>query len=371
MRTCSVAASPARPVSAARRAPEPHRSAPKGYDRSPHGTAGFAPAAPSSRCLDESTDCAVLLRKLPRRVPPGGHVDEQLRGDVADDASASPCCAGVPAAGTSAFALGPRTPPRPSQGARRPRSLRFRPRWGPGHTPSNNGDGDSTTRIQKGSPSHDGLPFALCPWRGGEERHRGLPAYIGRTQLTPPRLLAREGYALIAGAAVLGLVLAALGLALGGWGLLLVALGALLLGFTVWFFRDPRRTPPVGADLLLAPADGKVVELVVEHEPLYLEAEAQRVSIFLSPLNVHVNRVPASGVVEYARYVPGDYLVAWHPKASALNERSEIGVRHPSGTPVLFKQIAGAVARRIVYYLKVGDRVEAGQRFGIVKFGSR
>lgn len=211
----------------------------------------------------------------------------------------------------------------------------------------------------------------MCPWRGGEERHRGLPAYIGRTQLTPPRLLAREGYALIAGAAVLGLVLAALGLALGGWGLLLVALGALLLGFTVWFFRDPRRTPPVGADLLLAPADGKVVELVVEHEPLYLEAEAQRVSIFLSPLNVHVNRVPASGVVEYARYVPGDYLVAWHPKASALNERSEIGVRHPSGTPVLFKQIAGAVARRIVYYLKVGDRVEAGQRFGIVKFGSR
>jgi phosphatidylserine decarboxylase len=184
-------------------------------------------------------------------------------------------------------------------------------------------------------------------------------------------VLAREGYALIAGAALVAVVLVALGLGLGGWATALAVLGVLLLAFTAWFFRDPRRTSPEGSDLLLAPADGKVVELVVEDEPLYLRGEAQRVSIFLSPLNVHVNRVPASGVVEVARYVPGDYLVAWHPKASALNERSEIGVRHPSGTPVLFKQIAGAVARRIVYHLEVGDRVEAGERFGIVKFGSR
>jgi phosphatidylserine decarboxylase len=184
-------------------------------------------------------------------------------------------------------------------------------------------------------------------------------------------LFAREGYALIAGAAVLALLLVAAGLLLGGGGFLLALLGALLLGFTLWFFRDPRRTAPEGADLLLAPADGKVVELVVEPEPLYLKGEAQRVSIFLSPLNVHVNRSPAAGVVEYVRYVPGDYLVAWHPKASELNERSEIGLRHPSGTPVLFKQIAGAVARRVVYHVKVGDRLAAGQRFGIVKFGSR
>ena len=94
-------------------------------------------------------------------------------------------------------------------------------------------------------------------------------------------------------------------------------------------------------------------------------------SIFLSPLNVHVNRVPADGVIEYVRYVPGDYLVAWHPKASEKNERSEIGLRHPSGTKILFKQIAGAVARRIVYHLSVGDTVKAGERFGLVKFGSR
>jgi phosphatidylserine decarboxylase len=114
-----------------------------------------------------------------------------------------------------------------------------------------------------------------------------------------------------------------------------------------------------------------VVEIVEEEEPLYLEGPAQRISIFLSPLDVHVNRVPARGVIEYARYRPGDYLVAWHPKASEKNERSEFGLRHPSGTKILFKQIAGAVARRIEYDLVEGDTVETGQRFGIVKFGSR
>jgi phosphatidylserine decarboxylase len=84
-----------------------------------------------------------------------------------------------------------------------------------------------------------------------------------------------------------------------------------------------------------------------------------------------VNRIPVSGIVEYEHYRPGDYLVAWHPKASEKNERSEVGVRHPSGTRVLFKQIAGAVARRIVYDVEKGDRVMAGERYGIVKFGSR
>jgi phosphatidylserine decarboxylase len=84
-----------------------------------------------------------------------------------------------------------------------------------------------------------------------------------------------------------------------------------------------------------------------------------------------VNRIPASGVIEFERYVPGDYLVAWHPKASAKNERSELGVQHPDGHKIFFKQIAGAVARRIVYHVRTGDTVQAGERFGIVKFGSR
>ena len=185
-------------------------------------------------------------------------------------------------------------------------------------------------------------------------------------------MFAPEGTRLIVAATLLGAALAVVGLLIGGWGWILVVLGVLAAGFTLWFFRDPHRTPPPGAaELLLAPADGKVVEIVEEHEPLYLDGPSRRISIFLSPLNVHVNRSPATGTVEFERYVPGDYLVAWHPKASEKNERSEIGLRHTSGVPVLFKQIAGAVARRIVYDAPVGKRMAAGERFGIVKFGSR
>lgn len=188
-------------------------------------------------------------------------------------------------------------------------------------------------------------------------------------------MIAREGYTIVAVAAGLALVLALGAWLLEAWlwrgPLLLVAVGG--LAFTLYFFRDPTRTPPPEArdNGLLAPADGRVVEIVEETDSLYLEGPAQRVSIFLSPLDVHVNRVPARGVVEHERYRPGDYLVAWHPKASEQNERSELGVRHPGGTKVLFKQIAGAVARRIVYHIGEGDTVSAGQRFGIVKFGSR
>lgn len=189
-------------------------------------------------------------------------------------------------------------------------------------------------------------------------------------------MFAREGYVLIGVAAALALILVIVGLQLSIlWRIVLFALAAVLLGFTLYFFRDPERTTPDEAAegrLVLAPADGKVV--VVEenaHDPLYLKGPAKQVSIFLSPLDVHVNRIPVDGIVEYVRYVPGDYLVAWHPKASEKNERSEIGVRHPSGTKILFKQIAGAVARRIVYRVDEGDTVVAGERFGIVKFGSR
>jgi len=188
-------------------------------------------------------------------------------------------------------------------------------------------------------------------------------------------VIAREGYTIIAVATALALLLAVGALWVESWVLrgpmLALAVGG--LAFTLYFFRDPERTPPPDAreNGLLAPADGRVVEIVDDEEPLYLEGPTQRISIFLSPLDVHVNRVPARGVIEYAKYRPGDYLVAWHPKASEKNERSEFGLRHPSGTKILFKQIAGAVARRIEYDLQEGDTVEAGQRFGIVKFGSR
>ncbi len=113
--------------------------------------------------------------------------------------------------------------------------------------------------------------------------------------------------------------------------------------------------------LLIAPADGRVILIQdVAHEPLYLHGPAKQVSIFLSPLNVHVNRIPADGVIEFDQYVPGEYLVAWHEKASEKNERSQLGLVHPSGHRVLFKQIAGAIARRIVYHARVGDAVKAG-----------
>jgi phosphatidylserine decarboxylase len=191
-------------------------------------------------------------------------------------------------------------------------------------------------------------------------------------------MFAREGYVIMGASGVLGALLAGGGFALGvPWSLILGVAAVILVAFTFYFFRDPDRTLPpearAGGNLLLAPADGKVVEIRGnEHEPLYLEGPARRVSIFLSLLDVHVNRVPASGVIEQMRYVPGGYLVAWHPKASEKNERAELGLRHtPSGCKVLFKQIAGKVARRIVCYLDEGDEVRAGERFGIVKFGSR
>jgi phosphatidylserine decarboxylase len=186
---------------------------------------------------------------------------------------------------------------------------------------------------------------------------------------------APEGYPLIGGALITALMLGGLGLWLGGlWLALLGGLGVVALGFTVWFFRDPSRFAPDEAragTALVAPADGKVVELVEGEASDFIDGPVRRCSIFLSPLNVHVNRVPATGTIAWTRYVPGDYLVAWHPKASEKNERSEVGMHHTSGVPVVFKQIAGAVARRIEFTLHEGQSVEAGARYGIVKFGSR
>jgi len=186
-------------------------------------------------------------------------------------------------------------------------------------------------------------------------------------------MFAKEGQGLILGALTIFAVLALLGWLNGGWlGPFVTAFGAVIFLFTLWFFRDPKRTiTKVDAHTLLSPADGKVVVIQDIEEPLYLKGPAKQISIFLSPLNVHVNRIPISGDIEFDQYVPGDYLVAWHEKASELNERSQLGLRHDSGQKILFKQIAGAVARRIVYHVTTGDAVQTGQRYGIVKFGSR
>jgi phosphatidylserine decarboxylase len=140
--------------------------------------------------------------------------------------------------------------------------------------------------------------------------------------------------------------------------------------FATNFFRDPERNTPSVEKGIISPADGKVITVKEVEQPEYLGGRSIMISIFMSPLNVHVNRNPISGTVEYLRYVPGEYFAAYEDKASEKNEQSVIGLKNKFGK-ILFKQIAGFVARRIVYELKVGESVTAGERFGMIKFGSR
>jgi len=144
----------------------------------------------------------------------------------------------------------------------------------------------------------------------------------------------------------------------------------IFLGLTINFFRDPERTTPSGDDLVISPADGKVISVTEVEEKEFLGGKAVRISIFMSPLNVHVNRIPVSGIVRHLRYVKGEYFAAFEDKASEKNEQMIVGLEHPKGR-VMFKQIAGFVARRIVCTLTMGDQVKAGHRFGMIKFGSR
>ncbi len=182
----------------------------------------------------------------------------------------------------------------------------------------------------------------------------------------------KDGTSVIITVLIVSAVIAIIGYMLHHWisGIFYVA-AFILAAFTLFFFRDPERSIPAGENLLIAPADGKIINIKKVQEDKYLHSEATQISIFLSLMNVHVNRVPANGKVEYLKYHPGEYLVAWHEKASELNERAEFGILHPGGTKVFFRQITGYVARRIVYHINVGDTVKAGHRFGMMKFGSR
>jgi phosphatidylserine decarboxylase len=137
------------------------------------------------------------------------------------------------------------------------------------------------------------------------------------------------------------------------------------------FFRVPKRHTEINPKHIIAPADGKVVVIEEVEEPEYFKGKRKQVSIFMSPINVHVNFNPISGIVTYFKYHPGKYLVAWHPKSSTENERTTCVVKHENGTEVLFRQIAGALAKRICWYVKEGDQVTQGQEFGFIKFGSR
>jgi len=141
--------------------------------------------------------------------------------------------------------------------------------------------------------------------------------------------------------------------------------------FIVAFFREPRRVRIHDADLIFSPCDGRVVVTEVVKEDEYLQREMLQISIFMSITNVHMNWVPVGGTVEYFKYHPGRFLVAWHPKSSTENERTTTVVRMPSGVEVLFRQVAGLIARRIVSYMKVGAAVEQNSVCGFIKFGSR
>lgn len=152
-----------------------------------------------------------------------------------------------------------------------------------------------------------------------------------------------------------------------------IAIGVSVILYLVvlQFFRNPLFDITKSEKTVLAPADGKVVviEEVVETE--YLKTKRRQISIFMSPVNVHVNRMPVAGTISYYRYHEGKYLVAWHPKSSTENERTTVVAKMKNGTEVLFRQIAGALARRIKCYVKEGMPFEQGQEFGFIKFGSR
>ena len=156
------------------------------------------------------------------------------------------------------------------------------------------------------------------------------------------------------------------------WLFVILLIAALVFWFLiVYFFRNPLRTvPEVSDQLVYAPADGKVVVIEEAEETEYYQDKRIQVSIFMSPLNVHVNRSPITGHIDYYKYHPGKYLVAWHPKSSTENERTTIVVR--KGTlGILVRQIAGAVARRIRTYPQIGTQLQQGEEFGFIKFGSR
>ncbi len=177
--------------------------------------------------------------------------------------------------------------------------------------------------------------------------------------------VAQEGYPFIGLFAFVTLVFALL-----GWGVLAVVLLALTL-FTVYFFRNPDRNTPPGEDLVVAPADGEVIFVGQVEEERYFEGPVQKISIFMSVFNVHVNRVPLSGKVVDMFYRRGEFFNASLDKASDHNEQGGILLEDAKGRKILFVQIAGLIARRIVTYPVVGDLLKVGQRYGLIRFGSR
>lgn len=185
--------------------------------------------------------------------------------------------------------------------------------------------------------------------------------------------LHREGYSILFSMVVLtlGILFGLDLLGVPSWGITIagVIMGIIFI-LIAQFFRVPKRAINTAEGQITCPSDGKVVVIEKVFEPEVFNDERIQVSIFMSPLNVHAQWTPMAGLIKYAMYHPGKYLVAWHPKSSTENERSSIVVESKRGD-VLFRQVAGAVARRIKYYVKPGDIVKSGQEVGFIKFGSR
>jgi phosphatidylserine decarboxylase len=182
---------------------------------------------------------------------------------------------------------------------------------------------------------------------------------------------AREGLVFIAIAALIAAITYAVAINRRSWPLWLFAFSLTILALWVaYFFRDPERTGPRGQQLVIAPADGKVVLISDVDEPSFMGGRAKRVSIFMNVFNVHVNRYPVTGTVRYVHYNPGKFLNAAVEKSSLENEQMSVGIEAARGR-VLVRQIAGLIARRIVTYSKQGEHVEQGQRMGLIRFGSR
>ena len=185
----------------------------------------------------------------------------------------------------------------------------------------------------------------------------------------------REGFGILAGTALILLLLTCITwyFSEGNFTVMSFAIVAALIIFLLFlqFFRLPRRDQSKGENLVIAPADGKIVVIEQTDEKEYLKDKRQMVSIFMSPFNVHCNWYPVTGRVSYVRYHEGKYLVAWHPKASTENERTTIVIEKENKVSVLVRQIAGALAKRIVYYPHENDMVTQGAELGFIKFGSR
>ncbi|GAB4241330.1 MAG: phosphatidylserine decarboxylase [Deltaproteobacteria bacterium] len=180
-------------------------------------------------------------------------------------------------------------------------------------------------------------------------------------------MLAPEGWPFVLG----GAVFAAAVYLLWPRGTPVAAIGLLLALFSLWFFRNPDRTPPSGSGLVVSPADGRIVYAGESPPGRYASTAGRRVSVFMSPWDVHVNRAPVSGRVSSVRYHKGEFHVASVDKASLKNEQNGVAIATPEGRTVTYVQIAGMIARRIVCDLKEGDAVRQGQRVGMIRFGSR